>query len=415
MDLPLKPNILEDVAKDHWIAAPPAREKYVGPDGGEQIMLEDESGRLRLTGSALQSELLVTGCIVAVMGTENANGDFEVIDLKLPDLPMQPERWSSMGKNKMQVDSKDRTQQGKIAIVSGLDVTGESGDTLMLDLLTEWLLGESATPALQQASSKISRLIIAGNSLAEAAPIPSREDGSNNLIINNNKKGGPKKYGYDASSYNPAPTAQLDSLLSAILPSIPITLLPGASDPANVSLPQQPLHPALFPNSRAYAAPGAAAAPAKPASETAYTYPMHPATNPSYVTVAGQLCLISSGQAISDIAKYLQFPSRNYTCSMDLMEATLRWRVIAPTAPDTLWCYPYRDRDPFVMEDRKCPHLYISGNADKFETRLVDSEDGERSVRCVCVPKFNADGDVVVVDTETLEVEVMRVGIRDVL
>ena len=75
-------------------------------------MLEDESGRLRLIGTPLGNEMLVTGCIVAVMGTENANGDFEVVDVKVPDLPPQPERWHTskpMGMNgdmkKMEVES----------------------------------------------------------------------------------------------------------------------------------------------------------------------------------------------------------------------------------------------------------------------------------------------------------------------
>ena len=42
--------------------------------------------------SPLASELLVTGCIIAVMGTEKPpNGDFEVVDIRVPDLPPQPE------------------------------------------------------------------------------------------------------------------------------------------------------------------------------------------------------------------------------------------------------------------------------------------------------------------------------------
>ena len=421
MDMPLKPNILDDISKDHWIAAPPPREKYTNPDGSDRVMLEDESGRLRLIGAALDNELLVTGCVVAVMGTENANGDFEVIDLKVPDLPRQKKRWEGgvKGKDRAngETEGEERESGGKVAVVSGLDITGESGDLLSLDLLMEWLLGEATSSDPQRSAARISRLIIAGNSLAEAAPIPTREDGSNNLIINNNKKGAPKKYGYDASSYNPAPTAQLDSLLSTLLPSIPVTLLPGASDPANVSLPQQPLHPAMFPQSRAYAAPPSLTPTAKPSLVTENTYPLHPSTNPSYVTIAGHLCLITSGQPTLDIAKYLPFPTPRYSQQIDLLEATLRWRLIAPTAPDTLCCYPYQDRDPFVMEEGKCPHLYIAGNAEEFETRIVEADTGEDddgrvpSVRCVNVPRFKKNGGVVLVDLETLDVELVRIGI----
>ena len=44
-------------------------------------MLEDESGRIRLAGERVSKALLVTGVIVAVLGVETANGEFEVADL----------------------------------------------------------------------------------------------------------------------------------------------------------------------------------------------------------------------------------------------------------------------------------------------------------------------------------------------
>ena len=58
------------------------------------MTLEDESGRIRLVGDVLKSVFLVTGCIIAVLGTENVNGELDVLDLKFPDLPPQPERWA---------------------------------------------------------------------------------------------------------------------------------------------------------------------------------------------------------------------------------------------------------------------------------------------------------------------------------
>ncbi|KAK1076460.1 DNA polymerase delta small subunit Cdc1, partial [Friedmanniomyces endolithicus] len=154
--MPLKPNVLEDIGKEHWIAAPPPRVKYdtgVGLGGdsergahagggkglaGAQIMLEDESGRLRLTGGYLSGGLLVTGAIVAVMGTENSDGDFEILDLRVPDLPRQPPRWETEdGDAALQGKSvtTKRPISGKVAIISGLGVSGVEGDTLLLDLL----------------------------------------------------------------------------------------------------------------------------------------------------------------------------------------------------------------------------------------------------------------------------------------
>ena len=68
--------------------------RYFSDDDRDAVMLEDDSGRLRLTGDSLKSHMLVTGCIIAVMGTENASGDFEVVDLQFADLPPQPDRWA---------------------------------------------------------------------------------------------------------------------------------------------------------------------------------------------------------------------------------------------------------------------------------------------------------------------------------
>lgn len=54
------------------------------------------------------------------------------------------------------------------------------------------------------------------------------------------------------------------------------------------------------------------------------------------------------------------------------MEATLRWRHLAPTAPDTLSCYPFASDDPFVLQE--CPHAYVVGNQPEFATRLLEGE-----------------------------------------
>lgn len=372
-------------------------------------MLEDESGRLRLTGITLQSEMLVTGSVIAVMGTENADGDFEVIDLKVPDLPHQPERWSLGGSPNSINGAADveEKQSGKVAILSGLAITGESGDSLSLELLMEYLLGEAAAPSVQSQAARISRLIIAGNSLAEANPVTARDE---NLLSGSTtggkKAAAAKKYGYDSSAYNPAPTAQLDLLLSTLLPSMPVTLLAGASDPSNVSLPQQPLHPALFPRSRAYAAAPSLAHTSNGTSKQQTRQPdmnsFHPATNPTFFTLSGQLFLGTGGQPTDDIAKYVD-PST----PLDLMEHTLRWRLLAPTAPDTLWCYPYQSDEPFVLLDGQCPHVYFVGNQHEFGTRVVEGPEGQR-VRCISVPKFAETGELVLVDLETLEVEIVK-------
>ena len=298
-------------------------------------MLEDESGRLRLIGNMLQTSMLVTGCIVAVMGTENANGDFEVVDMKVPDLPRQPQRWEredgdaalANGSGNSKGKTESRHTGGKVAILSGLEITADEADSLAIDLLMEFLLGETCNDLTQKDAGKISRLIIAGNSIQEATPLAPRDEPAD--------KKASKKYGYDSAAYNPAPTAHLDDFLATLLPSIPITLLPGESDPANVSLPQQPIHPAMFPRSRNYAnVPGA--------EEAGW---FDSVTNPWEGDIDGWRMMGNGGQPINDVFKYVEGDER-----LEMMESLLRWRCGAPTAPDTL-CKS-KSRSPRILERR---------------------------------------------------------------
>lgn len=85
----------------------------------------------------------------------------------------------------------------------------------------------------------------------------------------------------------------------------------------------------------------------------------------------------------------------------------LRWRIIAPTAPDTLWAYPMKEEDPFVLQ--ATPDFVVVGNQKEFAVDTVEAEDGRRCT-VVLVPRFVEAGEVVVVDLEKEGVEVVRFG-----
>ncbi|KAL2129801.1 hypothetical protein VTI74DRAFT_7292 [Chaetomium olivicolor] len=393
MDMPLKPSVLEDVSKDRWISAPVTADHYYSESGGESIMLEDDSGRIRLVGNVLKNYFLVTGCIIAVMGTENVNGEFEVIDLKFADLPPQPDRWAlskpSNGTIKKPEDEDvemidSPSPSKKIAIVSGLEFSGtDTSYAMELNLLLEFLLGEALDPATQSELSHISRLIIAGNSIAK----PSHEEATTA------DKKPHKKYGYDSSSYNPIPSQLLDGFLSSLLPTIPITLLPGELDPANASFPQQPIHSAMFPKSRTYAS-----LPASTSTEPGW---LDTVTNPWEGEVEGWRVLGTGGQNLDDICKYVDSDDK-----LGMMEAMCRWRCSAPTAPDTLWAYPFQEDEPFVMKE--CPHLYFVGCQTEFGTKVIEGPQGQM-VRLILVPSFAETREIVLVDTETLGVSRVKI------
>lgn len=328
-----------DVLKN-YAAAPPPRKTYIDPSNPDstQVMLEDESGRLRMTGSMLRTTHLVTGVIIAVLGTENSNGDFEVIDIKVPDFAPQPPRWEYAPTDKTRITMKRIENTGgkssKIAFVSGLGITGSSSDTLTLELLTDYLLGYTGTGDQEESPARISRLVIAGNSLGNVETITTvvAVDGDPA------KKKAPKRYGYDASSYNASPITQLDNFLSELLPSIPVTIMPGESDPANFSLPQQGIHRAMLPRAKTYCSDGL---PGDTSVEPGW---FDNVTNPWEGYIDGWRLWGCSGQNVDDVLRYLDFADENGNTngdgdgetSVQIMEAMLRWRCAVPTAPDTL-------------------------------------------------------------------------------
>jgi len=286
-------------------------------------MLEDESGRLRIGGTYISTQNFVTGCVIGALGSENSDGIFNVIETVCADLPRQPQRWerddSEAAVKTSQVKQK-REKAGKLAIVSGLGITGTTDEDIALDLLLEYLTGELGGPAEHTASSAISRLMIAGNSLLNSSPIPSREE----FAVR--KAAHKRHYGYDSTTYNSDPVERLDQFLADVLPQLPVTLLPGSSDPASVAIPQQPLHPALFPLARQYANP--------PIQNSETRLGLDSVTNPWDGDIEGWRVLGTSGQTVDDLMKYVDNSS-----TLDVMDMMLRWRCVAPTAPDTLCTY----------------------------------------------------------------------------
>ncbi|OLL24899.1 DNA polymerase subunit delta-2 [Neolecta irregularis DAH-3] len=356
MDMPLKPNILEDISKDHWVAAPVPRAKYTSKQ--DLVMLEDESGRVTFSGLRISQEKLVTGCVIGVLGTETPDGEFDVVDICYPEMPPQKKR-----------DVMDDSTSRYVVLASGLHMSGEIHESMNTCLLLEYLTGELCGANDADLSSRIVRLILAGNSLADQRP-----------VHDENSVKQRKKYGYDASLYNSRPTESLDSFLSDLCPHLNVDMMPGPSDPANVTLPQQPVHTAMFPTAKAFLGSS-----------------FQSVTNPYWCEIEDVIFLGTSGQTIDDVYKYVEGEDK-----LTMMEMSLRWRHYAPTAPDTLWCYPFQDQDPFLLENT--PHVYFLGNQEKFETRLVEGHDGQRT-RLIAVPKFSETGTVVLLNLSTLGCE----------
>ncbi|KAK9330750.1 DNA polymerase alpha/epsilon subunit B-domain-containing protein [Lipomyces starkeyi] len=370
IEMALKPNILDEITKEFWTTAPISKDKFANPEN-DAIMLEDESGRVNLVGSTIKSELLVTGCVVAVLGSETTSGDFDVVDIRFPQLAPQLPRKMSTGQERQYV-----------ALVSGLEVSGDVHESYETSMLFEYLMGELSGSDDSKHASEIIHVIVAGNSFSNRRSPLSRDEESPD---NAQKK--KKKYGYDSSSYNSKPTEALDSLLADLSASVSVDIMPGDQDPTNYSYPQQPINAALVPRTRRFLGSS-----------------FRSVSNPCWWDIEGLRILGTGGQPIDDIFKYIEGDDR-----LQMMETCLRWQHCAPTAPDTLWSYPFRDCDPFILNET--PHLFFAGNQPEFKTKVIVGEDGQR-VRLVAVPKFSETGKVVLVDVDSLASEVLTFALN---
>jgi DNA polymerase delta subunit 2 len=96
-------------------------------------MLEDESGRIRLVGECIRNVFLVTGVIIAALGIETPNGDFEVVDICCAG--MAPHSNSDLDDlediiTRMEVDGAHHLS----TTTSGIDCILRSGHELILSI-----------------------------------------------------------------------------------------------------------------------------------------------------------------------------------------------------------------------------------------------------------------------------------------
>lgn len=367
-EMKYKPNVLEDVSKSHYGAPPIHHDRYVSHenDNVDKVLLEDESGRIQLTGDVIQSELLVTGCIVGVLGVEVEAGVFEVQDIRYAGYA--PNKYPLLPEIKA-----DNSKKHYIALVSGLNLNSSSGYDA--NLLTEYLCGELDT-ADNDLVSQISAVIVAGDSL-DAEREPTKE-----------KKA---RYLYDPTRFTEQPIHQLDKILTELAKTMPVHLMPGCLDPVSINMPQQPFHPALFAQSR----------------PLVNQKMINLTTNPYWWEIDGKVRILgTSGQPLSDMQKYLYNDDR-----LKSLDAMLQWRHCAPTAPDTLWSYPFKEDDPFLLDET--PNVFFAGNQDRFETCVVSSPDKSISCRLICIPKFSKTGQIVLLDVNTLKTELITLTITD--
>lgn len=122
--------------------------------------------------------------------------------------------------------------------------------------------------------------------------------------------------------------------------------MPGASDPVSFTVPQPAINGAFMPRSRRYKS-------------------FVRLTNPAEFAVDDCRLVGSSGQLIDDLLLY-----SNISDPLDALQLTVESRCLAPTAPDTLSCFPFSSKDPFVLNQgpNSFPHFVFSAYPSKFRS-----------------------------------------------
>lgn len=397
MDMPLKPNVLEDIGRDHSLPTPPPPEKIHSRD--DQVMLEDESGRIKLVGKILTDAQLVTGVIVGVLGVDTNNGEFEVVDLCYAGMAPQAGENDGMDIEDTSLCSDSSTRDEYIAFISGLDIGSTPTSEAQTQVLIEYLTGACGDLGGQGFASQISRLVILGNSLAPLGPIGAPADEGND-----EEDVKPRRRGNETAFFSPHPVQGLSAHLHDLSQSLSVHILPGESDPSGSILPQRALPRAMFGPASSYSSFSCETNPTylrlAPGMQAGDSGVDPTAMSPPGSTPVRTI-LATAGQPLNDMYKYVPTAP---TTRLNLAEATLKWRHIAPTAPDTLWCHPFFAVDPFIIS--QTPDIYAIGCQPQFATRLV--KDGKCRSRVVLVPSFAQTGVLVLVGLRSLGVRIVR-------
>jgi DNA polymerase delta subunit 2 len=305
-DQRLKPSILDEYAGDRMASEPPApRANYSGADDG--LVLEDESGRVGLAPGGLGGRhsaaafralvgQLVCGVVCGVRGRVLPTGELAVDDVVFPGLGLLPATVPSRSKVPHPLrDYLPPTPRGEpplfALLLSGLSVGGDDSGGAQLQLLLEWVAGcvgvagapggggGSGDPA---GAARIARIVIAGGTVGKVVlPLvgggPKGHSGgagaSASSSSSSSSSAGASSSAWTApaasSSSNPlyssvassalhdaeasvAPLREADVVLAALASCAPVDLMPGEGEPSNHTLPQQPLHPCLFPAATRY-------------------------------------------------------------------------------------------------------------------------------------------------------------------
>ncbi|CAD8096262.1 unnamed protein product [Paramecium sonneborni] len=334
-------------------------QNYVSND--DVCYLEDRSGRIKLQINNAQLCLpnkkdkivnvsdLITGITLMIEGQIVANNIVKVERIYLPNLPQTPML-------------KPLNLTSYVCLISGLNYNASESTTKYRHMI-DYLQGNLYSGEGREIPYHISQVIFVGNLYSKQEEITDQQT----LKPQQDFKGQQSKLQINIKA--------VDELISQLASVTPVAIMPGPNDPVSQMLPQTPLHKSYF--SETF----------KQKNQLIFL------TNPAEFTLGDIKILGTSGQNISDIKRCSLIKDQ---LDIDLLEMTIFYGNLAPTAPDTLISYPLQNQDPFILEE--LPNIYFAGNMENFGTKIVAEK-----VRIVSIPAFSETGTICLINLNTFE------------
>lgn len=380
-----------------------------------------------LTTTVHSSSQLCTGIVIRVTGVVGTDGVLRVLNsggiataaTVVQVIPPKPKQTSAppilAQPTLAQPDPPDEELQSTpptsstkdapyVLLLSGLECGSPDASSLPRDMVLSFLQG-----AFEHAKAKsVAHVILAGGLVAPSALAEGCRD--------------------------------LDSFCRqlTVASGIPVTALPGKDDPTTAQWPQRPFHSSLLPGSSSsrlltrspnpYAATFVLPQPA--GNDLANNTDDDDDDEFSTVTtppLRRRLVLGTDGTNVADFVAQTTLASE-----LDALRHTLAHQHVCPTGPDSVPTAPHAESDPMVISTLpQQPSLYFCGNATRFGTQLVTvtlppPPHGTTVVpphhhhhhhqqitephycRLVCIPKFIESSTAVLVNLDSLEVELLQ-------
>ena len=374
-EMPCKPSILKNI--EAMIGS--RKVKSFVSESQDYLCVEDPSGRIRINSERSKDAInighFITGIPIALKGVLDDKGLFIVKDYTFMNSTIH----NNIVHSNTTTAPPPSLSRDYIMLISDLEIgsanDNDNRNALARNMLLNFIQNTgNVSRTLSEYANQIQRVIICGNSIYSPPDTELVEKGSFRKQNLNNTV-----YKQILSNYE-----QLDDFINKLTHYISVDLIPSLDDLSSDYFPTPALSEIMFPQSSA-----------------CLNKTFNLVTNPYSFQLDGISFLGTSGDNINTIKQY-----STLTNPLEIMELTLEWGHLAPCAPDGIRTYPYKQFDNLVKFN--IPDVYFCGSQQQGAMKQKALKDKE--VIFITVPKFSANGSVVLYNIKTKEMKLLKFG-----